>query len=378
MAEPCALVIVVNDREFGAFAQAFEVDTETNTTAGGVPVHWGATVGGCQVALIQCLAAGASSDGGAMETLNPALVDLEPSLVVAGGVCFGLQSPHIEQGAQRLGDVLVAEQARSYEFWRVSGDVARTEDRSRLHWVPVKAGRAIKAAAKRKNAPEHQTGLFMTGDKLCDDLLGLRTWLKTNYPEAIGADMEGVSIATVCDRCKIDWVVVKGISDWGEGDKKGVGDDQQLVSAANAAAFTRLLLETGLFGGRPEPSPLVVPLALGVVSAARFSERAPMVLRLTNDSDRPVRDIRLVAKWAEGGPAARFKDQCPKQCGGHGGAPSAVTLETLGAGQSVFSCFAQPENQGAVELRFVKDGKTHSVQFRVDSEGGRPILTVLA
>ena len=36
-------------------------------------------------------------------------------------------------------------------------------------------------------------------------------------PELIGGEMEGVGLISVAERYKKDWILVKGISDWGVG-----------------------------------------------------------------------------------------------------------------------------------------------------------------
>src|SRR5262249_50341561 len=66
-------------------------------------------------------------------------------------------------------------------------------------------------------------GTVLTGSKLVDDL-DFREQLRALEPEAIGGEMEGAALYGACHDRKVDWMLVKGISDFADGRKAaGVG-----------------------------------------------------------------------------------------------------------------------------------------------------------
>jgi hypothetical protein len=60
--------------------------------------------------------------------------------------------------------------------------------------------------------------------------------LEKEFPKAIGGDMEGASLSSVCERKKIEWIVIKGVCDWGKG--KGKGNNHQNKAAYSANNLT--------------------------------------------------------------------------------------------------------------------------------------------
>lgn len=63
------------------------------------------------------------------------------------------------------------------------------------------------------------TGNYISGEKLLDNNL-YRSYLKTRFKEAVALDMEGVGVASASTFNRVyDWLVIKGISDLGDGNK---------------------------------------------------------------------------------------------------------------------------------------------------------------
>jgi nucleoside phosphorylase len=61
-------------------------------------------------------------------------------------------------------------------------------------------------------------------------------------PEAIGGDMEGAGLYAAAGVAKVDWILVKAICDWADGNKN---DDAQQLAAHNAADFVRHVIQLG-------------------------------------------------------------------------------------------------------------------------------------
>ncbi len=190
--------------------------------------------GGVRVFMVQSRM-GTATPGGALLTISGAIRDLQPQAVIMCGIAFGLQ-----QDKQRLGDILVAEQIKPYESRKMDiqrdlgrGDCVTASERmlDRFHsgnndW--------------RKKAKIH-FGLILSGEKLVNTP-NFRDSLLEDEPEAIGGDMEGAGLYFAARDGKVDWILIKGISDWADGKKN---DKNQLLAARNAAEFVLHVLRLG-------------------------------------------------------------------------------------------------------------------------------------
>jgi nucleoside phosphorylase len=94
--------------------------------------------------------------------------------------------------------------------------------------------------------PEVKFGLVLSGNKLVDNL-EFREHLRTFELEAIGGEMEGGGVCSAAHRRKVDWIVVKAICDWADGEKRENKRQRQEKAARNAASFTIHVLEQGGF-----------------------------------------------------------------------------------------------------------------------------------
>jgi len=175
----------------------------------------------------------------AQKVCTKAISDFEPVAIVGVGIAFGLQ-----KDKQKLGDVLVSKTIQGYEHKKLSRDGAR-----------ILRGPKPEASAKlfdiisnlyksdghgSENWPRLHFGNILSGATLYDHQPSRDELLKID-PEAIGGEMEGIGIYKAAHDRKIDWIVIKGISDWGDGTKSG--KSEQSLAARNAAFVTQKLLE---------------------------------------------------------------------------------------------------------------------------------------
>lgn len=173
-----------------------------------------------------------------------------PAAVIMIGIAFG-GVPN----KQKLGDVLVSEMISSYESARVgdvtiprgptslAGAVLLDRFRNMIDWeYPIPNSENSKKIM----------GEILSGDKLVDNL-EFKAQLFNMFPNAIGGEMEGAGIYAATTRAKIqEWIVVKGICDWGDGEKSK--ESQPLAADAatslcyqvfsNTHNFNQLLSET--------------------------------------------------------------------------------------------------------------------------------------
>ena len=59
---------------------------------------------------------------------------------------------------------------------------------------------------------------MLSGEKLIDSG-GFKQTLLDQFPTAIGGEMEGAGLWASADRAKTDWLLVKGVCDWADGEK---------------------------------------------------------------------------------------------------------------------------------------------------------------
>lgn len=164
-----------------------------------------------------------------------------PQALIAVGIAFGIQS-----GKRNIGDVLVSEYLCDYESVRLNKDGSRTQRGPRppaSTWLLDTLRVLIHRCGDRDDWPHVLVGPVVCGDKLVDDPTFL-DYLKSVEPEAIGGEMEGAGIEAAARGAKVDWLVVKGISDWGDGNKGAASKPtDQKTAAMNAAQVARALVE---------------------------------------------------------------------------------------------------------------------------------------
>ncbi len=158
-----------------------------------------------------------------------------PHTVIMVGIAFGL---HPDE--QQIGDILVAKQIMNCDYQKIGtgpdnqpvilprGTSIPVADRllhyfqaSQLDWIPP---------------PSIHFGQILSSSRLIDHE-GTRDELLRSFPEAIGGEMEGHGFCDVCSRKKVDWILVKAICDWADGNKGQNKAKYQRLAADNAARF---------------------------------------------------------------------------------------------------------------------------------------------
>jgi nucleoside phosphorylase len=179
---------------------------------------------------------GTSSPGAALLTIHNAINAISPDAVIMVGIAFGIDSQR-----QKLGDILVSRQIQAYEPQKVKNGL-----------MPIPRGDRVTASLSLLDkfrsgdidwagAPVH-FGLILSGDKLIDDI-EFRNKLMELEPEAIGGDMEGAGLYAAASDTKADWILVKSICDWADGNKKG---NSQPLAAVNSASFVLHVIQQGI------------------------------------------------------------------------------------------------------------------------------------
>lgn len=162
---------------------------------------------------VACNEMGSTGRSSSIVTTSDAINTWSPSVVLMVGIAFGK-----DETKQEIGDVLVSERIIPYEPKRLGKDetISRAKEgpASSLLFDRFKSvtGWDFK---QEERAPEIIYGGILSGEKLVDDP-AFKAELFKDHPEAIGGEMEGAGIYAACDQKVNDWILVKGICDWGE------------------------------------------------------------------------------------------------------------------------------------------------------------------
>jgi nucleoside phosphorylase len=173
---------------------------------------------------------GAGGLGASQQAVQKGIDALDPSAVIMVGIAFG-----VNEQKQAIGDILVSRQLWLYDLQRIGKNeiIPRGDKPHASTWL---IDRLRGAEFYWKGAKVH-FGLVLTGEKLVDNL-DYRDQLKQFEAEAIGGEMEGAGLYVACQDRKVDWILVKAICDWADGNKRGPNKDSHQVTAAhNAASF---------------------------------------------------------------------------------------------------------------------------------------------
>jgi nucleoside phosphorylase len=160
------------------------------------------------------------------------------------GIAFGRDSER-----QKIGDVLISERIIAYEPERVGSKST------------ISRGQEFLAGARIYNSFRNADidwsfrdpnglpcalhfGSIISGEKLIDNP-EFKSRLFEKHPTAIGGEMAGVGVATCAERAKHEWILVKAICDWADGEKDKT-DSHHGFAAASAVSFVQhVLSQTG-------------------------------------------------------------------------------------------------------------------------------------
>src|SRR5262245_48410993 len=183
-------------------------------------------IGGAHVALVQS-EMGAGGPGAAQLTVQKGVDARAPTAVIMVGVAFG-----VDEQKQAIGDILVSQQLWLYDLQRIGADTIiprgdKVSASSRLI-------NYLRSAELDWSGAKIHFGLILTGEKLVDNS-DYRNQLTQFEPEAIGGEMEGAGLYVAASDRRVDWILVKAICDWADGNKSLDKQRRQQLAARNAA-----------------------------------------------------------------------------------------------------------------------------------------------
>lgn len=174
--------------------------------------------------------AGSNRPTAAQGVITDAIDDFDPYAIIAVGVAFGLtvNLPALNEPPM----VVIARETKDYEEAHIGEVLPGLPELGLLIHERGYTGnpdptlfRNIQVVAHKYDIP-FKPGQILCGDKLVDHP-GFRASLKKRFPKAIAGEMEGTGLAAACARRRvIRWLLVKGVSDLGDGNKHSVPDDE--------------------------------------------------------------------------------------------------------------------------------------------------------
>jgi nucleoside phosphorylase len=236
------VVMVAADVEYRA------VHEEATRANGAEPRQWPVgsitvleykDISAARLLLVHC-GQGALGPGDSTLTAHSVVQDLSPDYLILTGIGFGLMPDE-----QNVGDVMVSRQLRLMDHKEVVDSPTPGErpiefprgDRPAASVTLL--DRARVAALLGWDGPRVQVGPMLTLNTRISSA-DLRERLRAADPDAIGGDMEGSGVYAASARGKVDWIVIKGISDFG-----GHGGTDREVAARTAARFVVHLIQAG-------------------------------------------------------------------------------------------------------------------------------------
>lgn len=197
----------------------------------GTQTYYLGVLGNYKVAHVQC-SMGTSSRDSSIMTVNEALTLFKSKVVIMIGIAFG-----VDDEKQNIGDVLVSEAILPYNFKRVGKTltVQRSVDAPASKML-INRFKNLKTTweyllPNNKKAEIINTHV-LSGEELIDNK-EYRDKLLEKFPTAKGGEMEGAGIYSACDG-KADWILVKGICDFADGEKGQNKSDRQNIAIESA------------------------------------------------------------------------------------------------------------------------------------------------
>lgn len=249
------LLLVTTDVERNAL---FQVATERQGRSPRAAFNHDVTIYGlgafanADVFMVQAGDQGTQSAAAMPQTTRSAIDVIEPDYAILTGVCYGLKpaadavaagrAP--EGGTQQLGDVLVSRYLQGLDHVAIrehDGEVRAVRRGEHVIAAPVLIDRCQAAQASwPSDGTQVHFGQMLSANTLLDSWTVVQA-LRKEFPNAIGGEMEGIGVYTSASLRKVDWIMVKGICDWGFDKAK----DHQEAAAFNAATFVTHLIDIG-------------------------------------------------------------------------------------------------------------------------------------
>lgn len=198
-------------------------------------------LGAMEVVLCRCRTGATDRDASTLVSKDM-ITHFKLRAIIMPGIAFG-RDVH----TQRVGNVLISDEVIPYEVERISSDERKERGRRPLA-SPVLLNRFSNVLGWRFENPQgqlcdYQVGPLLSGEKLVDNA-EFKAELFERFPNAVGGDMEGAGLAASAERERCEWIIAKGICDWGDGSKTNL--HQAFAAAASTSLVEHVLSQPGV------------------------------------------------------------------------------------------------------------------------------------
>ena len=228
------LILTITALEFDAVLQYLEPPTGQDKILWALIKHNYYYVGRCGHYTVVVFAVYNAGMAHTMNYVHEALQLFHCQWVINVGIAWGA-----DPQKHRMGDVLVANQVVNLD------DVKKTQGRiiqrgaqpridPRMNAI-VNKTKQLWEEGEEKNGVH--IGLYLGSNSLLNDP-EVKKRILERYEEAIGGEMESFGIYEASNFGEIPWIIIKGVSDWGDGNKQ---DGFHKLATQNAARFVDLM-----------------------------------------------------------------------------------------------------------------------------------------
>jgi nucleoside phosphorylase len=187
------------------------------------------------VALFRCSMMGSLKRDASFAATLEAIDIWKPKACIMVGIAFGKDA-----SKQKIGDILISETLSQYETVKEEKDTL-----TRGHSVPCSPlllNRFTQtgewSSSRKKDKCKIIQCEIVSGEKLINDN-SVKTILFDRFPNAQGGEMEGNGFYAANAKNKIDWIIVKAICDWADGNKN---DEWHKIAANNSVEYAKYIL----------------------------------------------------------------------------------------------------------------------------------------
>lgn len=237
---PKIALITANNIERDAVLK--EMSNLTETPSGKYSIihktqtYYVARFGNFPVVMLKLGAMGTNEPSAATLSVQDLITIWKPSIIIAVGVAMGMKP-----NSQKLGDVLVSKYIFNYNINKMTDDSVIDRSPRPIASVTLhdRFVNCINWKFYREDGSQCKihSGLIITGGSLVNQS-DFTNKLRNKYRDAVGNEMEATGIWAACEKLKKDWIIVKGICDWGE---NKVDDFQPLAAAAAVSLCKKVL-----------------------------------------------------------------------------------------------------------------------------------------
>ena len=182
---------------------------------------------------------GSARQAASILSISNAIDAFQPDAVILVGVAFGAGNG--KDTWQDIGDVIVSKTVTDYESGIIRNGGFLSDG------TIVEAGKFLTSIFNtfsdswtfnlKNRLAKCFIGNVLSGDKFVDDY-HFKTQLFERYPLAYGGEMEGRGAYAACrDRGIDEWIIVKGICDWGDGNTSKNKLTNQKIAAKSAVSL---------------------------------------------------------------------------------------------------------------------------------------------